>query len=222
MLGNGRLKDEVDPGHWGIRVINNRQGAFEHHFRERSRSSGSNPSAGKGRRSSPQEKCSESETHRGGRPDRSASQLSQHSHARSNSQSHRSHPSFTQSHAPFTKPGPGSCAHSERSHASSYGPPGLPPPYCLARLAPKPTGGSGTPPGAPPGRELASVPLSSPPAVSPSSTPWEIPVSSLWTSCDRIMRQEDAFQTQSTKQQHLFKSKDWWAVRPSLILTKLV
>uniref|UniRef100_A0A3Q3F7D3 Dishevelled segment polarity protein 1a n=1 Tax=Labrus bergylta TaxID=56723 RepID=A0A3Q3F7D3_9LABR len=94
--------------------------------------------------------------------------VSSHSHTRSNlshSQSHRSHPhsqnshpSFTYSHAPFTQPGPGSCAHSERSHASSYGPPGLPPPYCLARLAPKTSVSSSTPPGAPPGRELAAVP----------------------------------------------------------------
>ncbi|XP_063737641.1 segment polarity protein dishevelled homolog DVL-1-like isoform X2 [Eleginops maclovinus] len=177
---------------------------------EGSRSSGSNPSAGKGRRSSPQEKgqrstCSESEPRvRGGRRgDRSASQMSHHSHAvsshshavsshshavsshshavsshshavsshsharssLSHSQSHRSqphsqnsHPSFTYSHAPFTQPGPGSCAHSERSHASSYGPPGLPPSYCLSRLAPKTSVSSSTPPGAPPGRELASVP----------------------------------------------------------------
>ncbi|XP_073326487.1 putative segment polarity protein dishevelled homolog DVL1P1 isoform X1 [Pagrus major] len=149
---------------------------------EGSRSSGSNPSAGKGRRSSPQEKgqrstCSESEPRvRGGRRgDRSASQMSHHSHAvsshsharssLSHSQSHRSHtvsqnshPSFTYSHTPFTQPGPGSCAHSERSHASSYGPPGLPPPYCLARLAPKTSYSSSTPPGAPPGRELAAVP----------------------------------------------------------------
>lgn len=72
--------------------------------------------------------------------------------------SQNSHPSFTYSHAPFTQPGPGSCAHSERSHASSYGPPGLPPPYCLARLAPKTSVSSSTPPGAPPGRELAAVP----------------------------------------------------------------
>uniref|UniRef100_G3PFG6 Dishevelled segment polarity protein 1 n=1 Tax=Gasterosteus aculeatus aculeatus TaxID=481459 RepID=G3PFG6_GASAC len=100
---------------------------------EGDRSSGSNPSAGKGRRSSPQEKgqrstCSESEPRvRGGRRgERSASQMSHHSHA--------------------------------RSHASSYGPPGLPPPYCLARLAPKTSVSSTTPPGAPPGRELASVP----------------------------------------------------------------
>uniref|UniRef100_A0A8C4GP55 Dishevelled segment polarity protein 1a n=1 Tax=Dicentrarchus labrax TaxID=13489 RepID=A0A8C4GP55_DICLA len=96
----------------------------------------------------------------------SGSAGSQHSEGDlSHSQSHRSHsvsqnshPSFTYSHAPFTQPGPGSCAHSERSHASSYGPPGLPPPYCLARLAPKTSVSSSTPPGAPPGRELAAVP----------------------------------------------------------------
>ena len=148
-----------------------------------SRSSGSNPSTGKGRRSSPQEKaqrstCSESEpgvrvARRGS--DRSASQTSHaHSHARSgfsHTQSHRSHPhsqhshpSFAYSHgppgplSPLSPPGPGSSAHSERSHASSYGPPGLPPPYCLARLAPKTPATSSTPPGAPPGRELATVP----------------------------------------------------------------
>uniref|UniRef100_A0A674B4K5 Dishevelled segment polarity protein 1 n=1 Tax=Salmo trutta TaxID=8032 RepID=A0A674B4K5_SALTR len=55
-------------------------------------------------------------------------------------------------------PGLGSCGHSERSHASSYGPPGLPPPYCLARLAPKTSVSSSTPPGAPPVRELGAVP----------------------------------------------------------------
>lgn len=150
---------------------------------EGSRSSGSNPSAGKGRRSSPQEKgqrstCSESEPGvRGGRRgDRSASQMSHHSHAvsshsharsslshshhshRSHTLSQNNHPPFTYSHAPFTQPAPGSCAQSERSHASSYGPPGLPPPYCLARLAPKTPVSSSTPPGAPPGRELAAVP----------------------------------------------------------------
>uniref|UniRef100_A0A8C5A225 Dishevelled segment polarity protein 1 n=1 Tax=Gadus morhua TaxID=8049 RepID=A0A8C5A225_GADMO len=150
---------------------------------EGSRSSGSNPSAGKARRSSPQEKaqrstCSESEpgvraARRGS--DRSASQTSHaHSHARSgfsHTQSHRSHPHSQHSHpsfaysqgppgplSPLSPPGPGSCAHSERSHASSYGPPGLPPPYCLARLAPKTPATSSTPPGAPPGRELAAVP----------------------------------------------------------------
>ncbi|PWA31807.1 hypothetical protein CCH79_00006571 [Gambusia affinis] len=82
-----------------------------------------------------------------------------HSHShRSHSLSQSNHPSFGYSHTPFTQVGPGSCAQSERSHASSYGPPGLPPPYCLARLAPKPSVSSSTPPGAPPGRELASVP----------------------------------------------------------------
>uniref|UniRef100_A0A1A8UP36 Dishevelled, dsh homolog 3 n=3 Tax=Nothobranchius furzeri TaxID=105023 RepID=A0A1A8UP36_NOTFU len=144
---------------------------------EGSRSSGSNSSAGKDRRS-PQERCqrtacSEPEPGvRGGRRgDRSASQMSHHSHALSShsharsSLSHRSpsfsqnnHPPFTYSHAPFAQPSPGSCAQSERSHASSYGPPGLPPPYCLARLAPKTSVSSSTPPGAPPGRELAAVP----------------------------------------------------------------
>ncbi|XP_045065417.1 segment polarity protein dishevelled homolog DVL-1-like isoform X2 [Coregonus clupeaformis] len=130
--------------------------------------------------------CSETEPPgiRGARRpgDRSASQLSHHSHHSSHAhsshshalsgfshaQSHRSHChsqnshahshiSFTYKHAPFTKPGPGSCGHSERSHASSYGPPGLPPPYCLARLAPK-TVSSSTPPGAPPVRELGAFP----------------------------------------------------------------
>uniref|UniRef100_A0A8C5D5V8 Dishevelled segment polarity protein 1a n=1 Tax=Gouania willdenowi TaxID=441366 RepID=A0A8C5D5V8_GOUWI len=133
---------------------------------EGSRSSGSNPSAGKGRRSSPQEKpqrstCSESEQGlRGGRRgDRSTSQMSHHSHAISSqsharsSLSHRSHslsqknaPSFTYKHIPLPH------------HASSYGPPGLPPPYCLAHLAPKTSVSSSTPPGAPPGRELALIP----------------------------------------------------------------
>ncbi|XP_063064471.1 segment polarity protein dishevelled homolog DVL-1 isoform X2 [Engraulis encrasicolus] len=70
-----------------------------------------------------------------------------------------------------------SCGHSERSHhshhshASSYGPPGLPPPYCLARYAPKASSSTSSaaaalaaaaccnsPPGAPPVRELADVP----------------------------------------------------------------
>uniref|UniRef100_A0A673CLN3 Dishevelled segment polarity protein 1a n=1 Tax=Sphaeramia orbicularis TaxID=375764 RepID=A0A673CLN3_9TELE len=88
----------------------------------------------------------------------SGSAGSQHSEGESHSLSQNTHPSFTYSHAPFTQQGPGSCAHSERSHASSYGPPGLPPPYCLARLAPKTSVSSSTPPGAPPGRELAAIP----------------------------------------------------------------
>uniref|UniRef100_A0A8C9TQT0 Dishevelled segment polarity protein 1 n=1 Tax=Scleropages formosus TaxID=113540 RepID=A0A8C9TQT0_SCLFO len=52
-------------------------------------------------------------------------------------------------HAPFS--------YSHRSHASSYGPPGLPPPYSLAWLAPGASAG-GSPPGAPPVRELGAVP----------------------------------------------------------------
>uniref|UniRef100_A0A6Q2Y663 Dishevelled segment polarity protein 1a n=1 Tax=Esox lucius TaxID=8010 RepID=A0A6Q2Y663_ESOLU len=113
-------------------------GSAGSHNSEGSRSSGSNPSAGTGkgpgRRSSPQEKvhrstCSESEPPgiRGVRRPGDRS-ASQLSH-------HSSH----------------------RSHASSYGPPGLPPPYCLARLAPK-ASISSTPPGAPPVRELGAVP----------------------------------------------------------------
>lgn len=151
---------------------------------EGSRSSGSNPSAGKGRRASPREKehkapcCggSESElvtwvTRRG---EKAPSQLSHQSHSRSaasQSQSAYSHShtqchlipqhslSFSYSHAPFIQPSHLSCAHSERSHGSSYGPPGLPPPYCLAHLAPKTAAGnSNSPPGAPPIREIGNVP----------------------------------------------------------------
>uniref|UniRef100_A0A671LH05 Segment polarity protein dishevelled homolog DVL-1-like n=1 Tax=Sinocyclocheilus anshuiensis TaxID=1608454 RepID=A0A671LH05_9TELE len=104
---------------------------------EGSRSSGSNPSAGKGRRPSPREKdhkatcCGGSEPEMGAwvvrRGERAPSQLSHQSHSHS------------------------------RSHGSSYGPPGLPPPYCLAHLAPKATA-SNSPPGAPPVRELGNVP----------------------------------------------------------------
>ncbi|XP_016112619.1 segment polarity protein dishevelled homolog DVL-1 isoform X1 [Sinocyclocheilus grahami] len=154
---------------------------------EGSRSSGSNPSAGKGRRPSPREKdhkapcCGGSEPDMGAwvvrRGERAPSQLSHQSHSRSAaSQAHSSHSyahsgyshgqcvsisqhshSFTYSHAPFIQPNHLSCAHSERSRGSSYGPPGLPPPYCLAHLAPKATA-SNSPPGAPPVREIGNVP----------------------------------------------------------------
>ncbi|XP_026055783.1 segment polarity protein dishevelled homolog DVL-1-like isoform X1 [Carassius auratus] len=154
---------------------------------EGSRSSGSNPSAGKGRRPSPREKdhktpcCGGSESEMGAwvvrRGERASSQLSQQSHSRSASQAHSSHSythsgyshgqchsisqqshNFIYSHASFIQPSHlSSCAHSERSHGSSYGPPGLPPPYCLAHLAPKATA-SNSPPGAPPVRELGNVP----------------------------------------------------------------
>ncbi len=152
-----------------------------------SRSSGSNPSAGKGRRPSPREKdhkapcCGGSESEMGAwvvrRGERAPSQLSHQSHSRSAaSQAHSSHSythsgyshgqclsisqhnhNFTYSHAPFIQPNHLSCAHSERSHGSSYGPPGLPPPYCLAHLAPN-AAASNSPPGAPPIRELRNVP----------------------------------------------------------------
>uniref|UniRef100_A0AAY4EBZ4 Dishevelled n=1 Tax=Denticeps clupeoides TaxID=299321 RepID=A0AAY4EBZ4_9TELE len=113
---------------------------------EGSRSSGSNPSAGTGQRPSSQKEehrpaCGGSEvelgTWGGRRGERTISQLSRH--------------------APFAPPSHGSCAHSVRSHTSSFGPPGLPPPYCLARFAPKVLS-SNSPPGAPPIRELANVP----------------------------------------------------------------
>nr|XP_015192508.1 PREDICTED: segment polarity protein dishevelled homolog DVL-1 isoform X2 [Lepisosteus oculatus] len=144
---------------------------------EGSRSSGSNPSTGKSRRPSPREKDrkstgsggSESElgTRGGRRGERSASQMSHHSHAHSShshTTSHRSHTHSLHSHASFsytqavyTQHSHTSCSHSERSHASSYGPPGLPPPYSLARLGSKAPVSSG-PPGAPPVRELGAVP----------------------------------------------------------------
>ncbi|KAL6482993.1 hypothetical protein MHYP_G00078650 [Metynnis hypsauchen] len=149
---------------------------------EGSRSSGSNPSAGKGRRPSPREKdhkstCCESElgVWVGLQGQRVPSQLSHHSHTRSctsqacsshsHAQSHRSHgpaphshASFSYSHSAFVQPAHVSCTHSERSHASSYGPPGLPPPYCLARMIPKASVSQSGPPGAPPVRDLGNVP----------------------------------------------------------------
>uniref|UniRef100_A0A8C2E2L2 Dishevelled segment polarity protein 1 n=1 Tax=Cyprinus carpio TaxID=7962 RepID=A0A8C2E2L2_CYPCA len=120
---------------------------------EGSRSSGSNPSAGKARRPSPREKdhkapcCGGSESEMGAwvvrRGERAPSQLSHQSHSRSAASQAQSSHSYTHS--------------GDRSHGSSYGPPGLPPPYCLAHLAPKVTA-SNSPPGAPPVRELGNVP----------------------------------------------------------------
>uniref|UniRef100_A0A671RKK3 Segment polarity protein dishevelled homolog DVL-1-like n=1 Tax=Sinocyclocheilus anshuiensis TaxID=1608454 RepID=A0A671RKK3_9TELE len=120
-------------------------GSAGSHHSEGSRSSSSNPSAGRSQRPVPRDKDrksagsggSESDSGKragGRRVERSASQLS-----------HRSHYGHT------------SCALSERSHASSYGPPGLPPPYSLARLTPKRAISSG-PPGAPPVREIGAIP----------------------------------------------------------------
>ncbi|XP_037102121.1 segment polarity protein dishevelled homolog DVL-1 isoform X1 [Syngnathus acus] len=103
---------------------------------EGSRSSGSNPGAGKEK--AHKSACGASEA--GGRR---GSQMSHHSRARSSgSRSHGSRPAAA-------APSPFPCARSEPSQASSRGPLGLPPPYCLARLAPKV---------APPGRELSSFP----------------------------------------------------------------
>ncbi|KAI2659197.1 hypothetical protein H4Q32_023437 [Labeo rohita] len=135
----------------------------------------SNPSVGRSQRPVPRDKDrksagsggseSDSGNRAGGRRvERSASQLSHRSHALS-SRSHthsrvpsqHSRTSFSYSHAPFSKYGHTSCALSERSHASSYGPPGLPPPYSLARLTPKGAISSG-PPGAPPVREIGAIP----------------------------------------------------------------
>uniref|UniRef100_A0A8K9WRB1 Dishevelled segment polarity protein 1 n=1 Tax=Oncorhynchus mykiss TaxID=8022 RepID=A0A8K9WRB1_ONCMY len=106
-------------------------GSAGSHNSEGSRSSGSNPSAGTGKG-----------------PDQNSSPQVK---------GHRSTCSETEPKG-IRGPGPGSCGHSERSHASSYGPPGLPPSYCLSRLASKTSVSSSTPPGAPPVRGLGAVP----------------------------------------------------------------
>uniref|UniRef100_A0A8C2BJP6 Dishevelled segment polarity protein 1b n=1 Tax=Cyprinus carpio TaxID=7962 RepID=A0A8C2BJP6_CYPCA len=123
-------------------------GSAGSHHSEGSRSSSSNPSAGRSQRPVPRDKGrksagsggSESDSGKragGRRVERSASQLSHWSHALSSR-------SYTHSRVP---------SH----HASSYGPPGLPPPYSLARLTPKGAISSG-PPGAPPVREIGAIP----------------------------------------------------------------
>uniref|UniRef100_A0A671T9T8 Segment polarity protein dishevelled homolog DVL-1-like n=1 Tax=Sinocyclocheilus anshuiensis TaxID=1608454 RepID=A0A671T9T8_9TELE len=102
---------------------------------EGSRSSGSNPSAGKGRRPSPREKdhkapcCGGSESEMGTwvrrRGERAPSQLSHQSRSRScHSVSQHSH-NFTYSHAPFIQP----------NHLNS--PPGAPPVRELANVPPE-------------------------------------------------------------------------------------
>ncbi|XP_039612127.1 segment polarity protein dishevelled homolog DVL-1 isoform X1 [Polypterus senegalus] len=139
---------------------------------EGSRSSGSNQSSTKGTKTSSKEKDrrsagsggSESDpaSRTGRRSDRS-SQLSSRSHGHSH-HSHQGHNPFSrrktpvlQSHSSYSHHSRTSFSQSEQSHASSYGPPGLPPPYSLAKLSPKVHVNSG-PPGAPPVRELGSVP----------------------------------------------------------------
>ncbi|XP_056590447.1 segment polarity protein dishevelled homolog DVL-1b [Triplophysa dalaica] len=149
---------------------------------EGNRSSSSNPSVGKSQRLVPREKDRKSTGSGGSEPEsanlasgkrceRSGSKVSHrsnsqsshshahsgHSHTHSRVPSQHSRTSFSYSHASFSKYGHTSCALSERSHASSYGPPGLPPPYNLARMTPKGAFSSG-PPGAPPVRELGAIP----------------------------------------------------------------
>ncbi|KTG36072.1 hypothetical protein cypCar_00002973 [Cyprinus carpio] len=150
-------------------------GSAGSHHSEGSRSSGSNPSVGRSQRPVPRDKDRKSAGSGGSESDsgkragrrrveRSSSQLSHRSHAvstrshtHSRVPSQHSRTSFSYTHAPFSKYGHTSCALSERSHTSSYGPPGLPPPYSLARLTPKGTISSG-PPGAPPVREIGAIP----------------------------------------------------------------
>uniref|UniRef100_A0A8C1ZN23 Dishevelled segment polarity protein 1b n=1 Tax=Cyprinus carpio TaxID=7962 RepID=A0A8C1ZN23_CYPCA len=99
--------------------------------------SSSNPSVGRSQRPVPRDKDRKSAGSGGSESD-SGKRAGRRRVERSSSQlSHRS--------------------HAERSHTSSYGPPGLPPPYSLARLTPKGTISSG-PPGAPPVREIGAIP----------------------------------------------------------------
>uniref|UniRef100_A0A8C1Y628 Dishevelled segment polarity protein 1b n=1 Tax=Cyprinus carpio TaxID=7962 RepID=A0A8C1Y628_CYPCA len=120
-------------------------GSAGSHHSEGSRSSSSNPSVGRSQRPVPRDKDRKSAGSGGSESD-SGKRAGRRRVERSSSQlSHRSHYGHT------------SCALSERSHTSSYGPPGLPPPYSLARLTPKGTISSG-PPGAPPVREIGAIP----------------------------------------------------------------
>uniref|UniRef100_A0A8C1A291 Dishevelled segment polarity protein 1b n=1 Tax=Cyprinus carpio carpio TaxID=630221 RepID=A0A8C1A291_CYPCA len=113
-------------------------GSAGSHHSEGSRSSGSNPSVGRSQRPVPRDKDRKSAGSGGSESD-SGKRAGRRRVERSSSQlSHRSHAV-------------------ERSHTSSYGPPGLPPPYSLARLTPKGTISSG-PPGAPPVREIGAIP----------------------------------------------------------------
>uniref|UniRef100_A0A8C1J4G0 Dishevelled segment polarity protein 1b n=1 Tax=Cyprinus carpio TaxID=7962 RepID=A0A8C1J4G0_CYPCA len=115
-------------------------GSAGSHHSEGSRSSSSNPSAGRSQRPVPRDKGRKSAGSGG-----------------SESDSGKRAGGRRVDHAPFSKYGHTSCALSEWSHASSYGPPGLPPPYSLARLTPKGAISSG-PPGAPPVREIGAIP----------------------------------------------------------------
>ncbi|XP_062832940.1 segment polarity protein dishevelled homolog DVL-3 isoform X1 [Anolis carolinensis] len=116
---------------------------------EGSRSSGSNRS-GSERRKEREPKAGESKS---GGSGSESDHTSRSSMRRERAASERSVPASQRSHH--------SMAHSLRSHHSqqSYGPPGLPPLYSppMLLMPPPPPSALG-PPGAPPGRDLASVP----------------------------------------------------------------
>ncbi|XP_062987880.1 segment polarity protein dishevelled homolog DVL-3 isoform X3 [Elgaria multicarinata webbii] len=115
---------------------------------EGSRSSGSNRS-GSERRKEREPKAGESKSGGSGSESDHASRGSMR---RERAASERSVPTSQRSHH--------SMAHSIRSHHSqqSYGPPGLPPLYSPPMLLMPPPPSALGPPGAPPGRDLASVP----------------------------------------------------------------
>ncbi|XP_053166274.1 segment polarity protein dishevelled homolog DVL-3 isoform X5 [Hemicordylus capensis] len=115
---------------------------------EGSRSSGSNRS-GSERRKEREPKAGESKS---GGSGSESDHTSRSSMRRERAASERSVPASQRSHH--------SLAHSIRSHHSqqSYGPPGLPPLYSPPMLLMPPPPSAMGPPGAPPGRDLASVP----------------------------------------------------------------
>ncbi|KAJ6651974.1 hypothetical protein lerEdw1_015871 [Lerista edwardsae] len=115
---------------------------------EGSRSSGSNRS-GSERRKEREPKAGESKS---GGSGSESDHTSRSSMRRERAASERSVPTSQRSHH--------SLAHSIRSHHSqqSYGPPGLPPLYSPPMLLMPPPPSAMGPPGAPPGRDLASVP----------------------------------------------------------------
>uniref|UniRef100_A0A8D0L9K7 Dishevelled segment polarity protein 3 n=1 Tax=Sphenodon punctatus TaxID=8508 RepID=A0A8D0L9K7_SPHPU len=115
---------------------------------EGSRSSGSNRS-GSERRKDREPKAGESKS---GGSGSESDHTTRSSMRRERAASERSVPTSQRSHQ--------SLAHSIRSHHSqqSYGPPGLPPLYSPPLLLMPPPPSAMGPPGAPPGRDLASVP----------------------------------------------------------------
>ncbi|KAJ7324688.1 hypothetical protein JRQ81_017708 [Phrynocephalus forsythii] len=118
------------------------------HSEGRSRSSGSNRSGSERRK---EREAKPGEPKSGGSGSES-DHTSRSSSRRERAASERSVPTSQRSHH--------SMAHSVRSHHSqqSYGPPGLPPLYNPPMLLMPPPPSALGPPGAPPGRDLASVP----------------------------------------------------------------